>query len=185
MNIFCIEPLWGQGAEQLIGAAVFILLFIAQMIKAYFDARTVRGEEKRLKESDQELAELIEMEGQPKPHRERKPPSRKQVVSNETVSEKRERKVRKAFRRELAPQDESARFVAVPGTLDKSQLVAPTIEPTVKPTLKSMTGIYDESPTSYEIPPQPLTLDIQNLIARPEGVRQAIILAEILKRPEI
>jgi hypothetical protein len=123
---------------------------------------------------------VLEIEPSPKkPKSQKRPP--KIVESSEKESERPHRRI---LSRELAPQGEGTRFEADPGTFDSTAIVSPSIEPTVKPTLESMTGIYEASPTSSEMQDQPLTLDIQRLIVRPEGIRQAIILAEILKQPE-
>jgi hypothetical protein len=185
MDFYWFEPLWSQGGG---GIILLLLLVVAQALKAYFDARSARAEEGKIskkstqQDSDAESDDYLSL--QPKPRKERKRSSKKQSVLKETViSADNNRKIRGTLSRELAPQGEGTRFEAAPGTLDESQIVAPSVEPTVKSMLESMTGIYEASPTSSEPQSQPLTLDIQKLIAKPEGVRQAIILAEILKRP--
>jgi hypothetical protein len=201
MSYYHIESLWSQaGGEPIIGAIICLLLVIAQILKAYFDARSARvGEEKN--KPVQKSAQILTIDDQPdlnnpfsqtfsqtpvqtsqtaptKLHRERKRTTRKQSLTTESA-----RKTRGTLSRELAPQGEGVRFETATGTLDPSQIVASTIEPTVKPMLESMTGIYEASPTSSELLPQSLTFDVHNLIASPEGIRQAVLLSEILKRP--
>jgi hypothetical protein len=206
MSYYPIELLWSQaGGEQIIGAIIFLLLVIAQIFKAYFDARSARiGEEKNKpvqksarqptvdEQSDSEnpfsqtLSQIpvqTAQTAQTKPLRERKRTTRKQYRVTETAVEP-DRKTRGTLSRELAPQGEGARFETSTGTLDPLQIVAPTIESTVKPMLESMTGIYEASPTSAELQPQSLTFDVHKLIASPEGIRQAVFLSEILKRPD-
>ncbi|MDR2706959.1 MAG: hypothetical protein LBC02_14365 [Planctomycetaceae bacterium] len=205
MSYYHIESLWSQaGGEQIIGAIIFLLLVVAQILKAYFDARSARiGEEKNkpAQKSARKLTveEQLDLDdpfsqtfsqtqvqasqtAQTKPHRERKRATRKQSLATETIAET-TRKTRGTLSRELAPQGEGTRFETATGTFDPSQIVAPTIEPTVKPTLESMTGIYEALPTSSELQPQLLTFDVHKLIASPEGIRQAVLLSEILKRP--
>lgn len=175
-----MEPLWSQqgNAGDLIWGIVVFLCIISYAVKAVLEANAqARGN--RLAEQ-QRLQREAEAAGA-KPSPEKKTVRRPPAVYEYDPEEERTRKV---LSRELAPQGEGARFEAAPGTMDETQLVSPSIESTVKPTLESMTGIYEAKPTESELGGQPLTLDIQKLIARPEGIRQAVILAEILKRPE-
>ncbi|MDR3196422.1 MAG: hypothetical protein LBU34_01015 [Planctomycetaceae bacterium] len=189
MNIYVIEPLWSQGGEQIIGAIIFLLIVIANILKAYFDARSTQtGEEKQSQKSIQilELEEPLNnvpLHQTAKQPRERKRTSRKQPLVTENVPEN-TRKTRGTLSRELAPQGEGSRFETTTGTLNSSQIITPSITPTVKPTLESMTGIYETPPSSFEFQQSlTLALDINNIIASPEGLRHAVILSEILKRP--
>lgn len=189
------EFLWGQqNIGEIAGIVVFLLVVFFQFLKAVFDQRAAMALEKQKREAaeSEPVDELVYTDyneqnrelATPKQSevvRQRKRPRSKASGAEET-SEGRSK--RRTLSRELAPQGESARFDAAPGTLDADRIVAPSVEPTVKPTLESMTGIYEATPTVTELGDQPLTLDIQKLIARPEGIRQAIILAEILRRPE-
>ena len=88
-----------------------------------------------------------------------------------------------ALTKKLSPQGVGHRFEADPGTLDPSQIVSPTIDPTVKPDLYSMTGIYEECVLFGDRSKPTIALDIAGCFAKPEGVIQAVILAEILNRP--
>ena len=182
-----ISLLWAQqGGGELIGLIIFVLIIVFNAVKSMFEARFAEAEKNRQKELAQTELELSEPEPVPAPpRRESQRPVRKRMSSYESSTETEQRKSRAPLSRELGVQGEGARFDADPGTLETAHLVAPSIEPTVKPTLESMTGIYEAAPTVTELGDQPLTLDIQKLIAKPEGLRQAIILAEILKRPEI
>ncbi|MDR2117331.1 MAG: hypothetical protein LBP87_13215 [Planctomycetaceae bacterium] len=191
MSIYIIEPLWSQGGgEQIIGAIIFLLLVIAQILKAYFDARSTKiGEEKKHQKSiqKQELDDPFNnvlLSQTAKPSRERKRIARKQNPVTKTVPEN-IRKTRGTLSRELAPQGEGSRFETTTGTLDASQIVTPSISPTVKSTLESMTGIYETPPANSELQSLALTLalDINKIITSPEGLRHAVILSEILKRP--
>ncbi|MDR0337848.1 MAG: hypothetical protein LBI18_12240 [Planctomycetaceae bacterium] len=189
MSDYFIEPLWSQGGgEQIIGVIIFLLLVVGQILKAYFDARSVQtGEEKTLRKpkphSDlEESLNQVSFSQATKPPRERKRISRKSSLVTETISEN-ARKTRGTLSRELAPQGEGSRFETTTGTLHSSQIIAPSIEPTVQPMLESMTGIYETASVASENQSQSLTLDVQKLLAGSEGLRQAVILAEILKRP--
>lgn len=186
MNHFFI--LWGQqgGGAEIIWAIVFIIFVIFQFFRASFEARKAQAiqqqedEERRKKSNDSKQQLQANRNHKKKDQYISSTFERKSLESENEV--RRDRK--KVLAKELAPQGEGRRFEADPGTLDMTSLIAPSIEPTVKPTLDSMTGIYEAAPTSSELQDQPLTSDIQKLIAKPEGIRQAIILAEILKRPE-
>lgn len=180
MPVLTNISVWAQqgGAGELIWGLIIFCVVIFQAVRAFLEARAAQTTQQAEKEKPP-----LAME----PKKERKRPRQTLSIPPEEASdrkEKNDRPHRKALSRELAPQGEGARFDAAPGTFDEAKLVASSIEPTVKPTLESMTGIYEASPTSSELPDQPLTLDIQKLIARPDGIRQAILLAEILKRPE-
>ena len=93
---------------------------------------------------------------------------------------------KKALVKTLATQGEGHRFVADPGTLDTTNIVAPTIDPTVKADLGSMTGIYeDQSAAARATRRTAPTVEVPllDILQRPEGICQAIILAEIMNRP--
>lgn len=184
MLFFFQEILWAQqNVGEIAGIVIFLLVVFFQFLKAVLDQRAAMALEKQKREA---------MEAEPdstdavEPEREIAEPVRKRKLPRRPVEEATEgQPKRRSLSRELAPQGEGARFETAPGTLDANRIVAPTVEPTVKPTLESMTGIYEAAPTATELGDQPLTLDIQRLIVRPEGIRQAVILAEILKRPEM
>ncbi|MDR1142030.1 MAG: hypothetical protein LBL62_10080, partial [Planctomycetaceae bacterium] len=183
---YFIEPLWSQGGvEQFIGAIIFLLLIIAQILKAYFNTRSIQAEEENRLQKQIQISDLEEDLEEPlnpfpvlqtaKPSRERKRTHRKQSFATESTPET-ARKTRGTLSRELAPQGEGSRFETTTGTLNQSQIIAPSIESTVKPMLESITGIYETPPVSSEDQSQPLTLDIQKLIASPGGLRQAVLL---------
>ena len=90
---------------------------------------------------------------------------------------------RQALSKKLSPQGEGHRFEADPGSLDAARIVAPTIDPTVKPELESITGIYEEGASFSDRSTPAITLNLADYLAKPEGVIQAVILAEIMNRP--
>ena len=87
----------------------------------------------------------------------------------------------------LSTQGEGHRFEADPGTLNTSNIVAPTIDPTVKPDLGSMTGIYEQQSAAARAATRRIapTVEVNLLdgLMKPEGLCQAIIFAEIMNRP--
>jgi hypothetical protein len=95
-----------------------------------------------------------------------------------------DKSTRGSLSRSLPQQGQGTRFEAVPGTLDASQIVAPAINPNVNPTLESMTGIYDNNSPSIESNITEQTINIHNILTSPDGIRNSIILAEILTHPK-
>jgi hypothetical protein len=91
---------------------------------------------------------------------------------------------RLALSKALSPQGEGHRFDADPGTLDTAHIVAPTIDPMVNPQLESITGIYEEGAMFADRSQSAITLNIADLFAKPEGIVQAVLFSEILKRPD-
>lgn len=182
---FHFDTLWSQAGGEFVGVVIFVILVILQMIKAVLDARNANTLKKNGEQSIPTTNEAGERVIVPvRSKKERKKQNSDAFTSQEEKLNKKEKRQRhQALSRELAPQGEGQRFEAAPGTFDASNIVTPSVEPTVNPVLESITGIYEADPNSTEQPDQPLTLDIQKLITRPEGIRQAIILAEILKRP--
>jgi hypothetical protein len=85
--------------------------------------------------------------------------------------------------KKLSPQGEGQRFETAPGTLDTAQIVAPTIDPSMKPELESITGIYEEGAVFAERAKPAIALNIADFLAKPEGIVQAVIFAEIFNRP--
>ncbi len=185
-------PLWAQrgGGGELLGLIIFILIVVFNVVKSMFEARS---DEARKKAAGQMRAESDELEFVSQPSvtaskRRERPKSKPQTTlrtspPSSTLSRAEPQPVRSSLSRELGIQGEGARFYADPGTLDTSRLVAPSVEPTVMPTLESMTGVYD-IPAAVETGNQSSMLDLRRLLARPDGIRQAVILGEILKRPE-
>jgi len=93
---------------------------------------------------------------------------------------------RKALVKKLSPQGEGHRFAVDPGTLDTTNIVAPTIDPTVKPELDSITGIYEQQDAAVRAASRSMPtieLSLLDSLKRPEGICQAVILAEIFNRP--
>ena len=91
---------------------------------------------------------------------------------------------RQTLSKKLSPQGEGQRFDVDPGTLDTEHIVAPTFDSAVKPELESITGIYEEGSVYAEKSSQSaITLNIADWLAKPEGIIQAVIFAEILKSP--
>jgi len=92
----------------------------------------------------------------------------------------------KALVKKLSPQGEGHRFDVDPGTLDTASIVAPTIDPTVRPDLGSITGIYEQQDAAGRAAKRStptIELSLLDSLKRPEGIWQAVILAEILNRP--
>ncbi|MDR1052890.1 MAG: hypothetical protein LBL39_01835, partial [Planctomycetaceae bacterium] len=88
---------------------------------------------------------------------------------------------RKSLTRELPQQGQGSRFEAAPGTLASIQLT-PQVEATVKPELDSLTGIYDPKEQDENSTNQ-LSINLIELLTTPEGIRNSVILSEILNRP--
>ena len=187
MNTLLIEALWGQpaaGGEFLVFVIV-VLFILAQVVKFFLKYQKILSDPKAHGELRQEPEKMdfSEESRPPRPVRQRK----RAAQDDSPVERETERSRPKALSRELAPQGAGTRFEAAPGTLDTTSLVASSIEPTVKPNLESMTGIFAgiyEGPPGTEYGDSAMAFDLQQLIAKPEGIRQAIILAEILKRLE-
>ena len=190
-----ILPLWAQqpkGFAELFQFLVVLLIFVVPAVIKYFAERTANKDRKRLEEQavenhlrdvflreslGEETSEVTRVRPRPKKERKRKqaelvlgpvdePPTHGTPLS-----------------RGLAPQGEGARFDAQPGTLDASQILSPSIEPTVQPMLESLTGIYDSPPGGEQPAQTPLAVDIYRMLTTPGGIRQAVVLGEILRRP--
>ena|GEM_PF-1873733 len=88
-----------------------------------------------------------------------------------------------ALSKKLSPQGEGHRFYADPGTLNVSQIVTPSIDPTVKPDLYSITGIYEEGALFADRSQPAISINLADTLAQPNGIIQAVILAEIFNKP--
>ncbi|MDR1480638.1 MAG: hypothetical protein LBJ00_17055 [Planctomycetaceae bacterium] len=129
--------------------------------------------------ADQEIV----FTSKPSDQKKKRNPKRSQPkISNDynTNSTNNQKEPRRALVRELPKQGHGARFEAAPGTLSSVQLT-PQVEATVKPELDSLTGIYDQ--TADDNNTSQNTINLINLLSTPEGIREAIILSEILNRP--
>ena len=167
--------------DQIIGGLIFILLIIAHIIKSIRDAAPQQPDGKKGKDSD------VVIVTQPKPSRQpAKPPkpSKPRLAERSIFEDARaEPNRQKTLVKKLSPQGEGQRFAVEPGTLDAGNIVAPTFDPSVKPELDSITGIYEQGVTFGESARPAITLNIAGWLAKPEGICQAVLFAEILNRP--
>ena len=167
----------GQGIGALV---IVILMIITQLIKALKE----RAEATKQQQAEADLEEMIVVQ-RPKPVKQPKEP-KKRLVEQRSWRDSRDAPTpskRQTLSKKLSPQGEGERFEADPGTLDAARIVAPTIDPTVKPELESITGIYEEGAVFAERAKPAIALNIGEVLAKPEGIIQAVILAEILNRP--
>ena len=187
-------PLWAQrnGFAELMQLLIVLLVIVVPTIIKFFGELTANKDRRRLEEqaiekhlhdifnratTDGEVTEATNVRPRPKKERKRK---RAELVL-ESIDDQPTRGM--SLSRELAPQGEGSRFEVQPGTLDGSLVLTPSIEPTVQPTLDSMTGIYDTPPGSEHPNQVLLAADIYRMLTTPTGIRQAIVLGEILRRP--
>ena len=186
--------LWAQANDfvGLIQALLVLLLIVVPAVIKYFSAKAAQKDQQRLAEKTLEqrlheafsaVAEDIPEEPVARP-RPKPPKKRKQTTGTLVSADDRSPTRGTRLSRELTPQGEGSRFDVQPGTLDGSLTLTPSVEPTVQPMLESMTGIYDTPFGSEQSIQTPLAVDIFQLLTTPSGIRQAVVLGEILKRPE-
>jgi len=168
--------------EQLIGLLIFVVLFFLKAIFETF-AAVQKGKNQALQEQEAEEDLLDEHGKTTKRNAKHKGKRRKQPKKEEYVLELEDEPVRRrgTLSKELNPLGEGNRIQSAPGTLNAPQLAASTLQSNIKPELESLTGIYDIAADSSEQKIQPL--DLSKMLTHPDGIRQGIIWAEILKRP--
>ncbi len=186
--------LWAQqqqnGIAEFIPIIIMLLLFVLPNVLKYFAEQAAKKKQREIEERQQQkrLQDVFslssaaeEVSPPPKPKKERR---RKKTELVPSVDAERSTHGTR-LSRELTPQGEGVRFDARPGTLDATQVLAPSVEPTVQPMLESMTGIYDApSASEQSADAAPLARDIFQTLSTPNGLRQTVILSEIFKRPE-
>ena len=158
---------------------IVILIIVANIIKAMKEGAVAKRQE-----PDIEADELVII-SRPKPVKQQqgnKQRSRIRQSLGEPLDSSAPQK-RQALSKKLSPQGEGQRFETAPGTLDTAQIVAPTIDPSMKPELESITGIYEEGAVFAERAKPAIALNIADFLAKPEGIVQAVIFAEIFNRP--
>jgi hypothetical protein len=174
--------------EQIIGAIIFIIIIIAQIIKSIKESSAPSQPPKTNQRRGDEAVFVSRPKPSPsnpnKQHGQR-PTERPSWRDERSVFDvpKAEPLRQKALVKKLSPQGEGQRFAVDPGTLNTTHIVAPTIDPTVKPELESITGIYEQGVTFGESAPPAISLNLSDWLARPEGICQAVLFAEILNRP--
>ncbi len=189
MNTIVFATLWGQpaggGGGDVIKLLIALLVLVGPILFRFLAEQGAKKDQKPLddKEMQKQLHDAFastpteeEPAGSNRAKRERKRKRTGGVEPESTTASN------VALSRQLAPQGEGSRFEAHPGTLGGLTLT-PTVEPTVQPMLESLTGIYDE-PTTSASQQSPLATELFQLLSTPTGIRQAVILGEILKRPE-
>jgi len=160
-----------------------IIMIITHIIKSIREAADAAQQQKPAPETD----EVVVIRPQ-KPIKQRLPIEGQPSKGLRSVFDapKAESPRQKALVKKLAPQGEGQRFAVDPGTLDAANIVAPTIDPTVKPELGSLTGIYEQqeavAKATRRITPT-MEVNLFDSLTRPEGICQAVILAEIMNRP--
>jgi len=186
--------LWAQqnGFAELVKLLIVLLIIVVPAVIKFFGELAAKTDRRRREElaiekhlrdvfsqtpTDKEVPEAVL--GRPRPKKERKRKRAELVL--EPIDEHTIRGM--SLSRELAPQGEGSRFESRPGTLDGSLVLTPSIESTVQPTLDSMTGIYDAPSGSAHSAQTSLAVDIYRMLTTPSGIRQAVILGEILRRP--
>jgi len=181
--------------EQIIGAIIFIIIIIAQIIRSIRESSSAQQQPK-VNKGEADLVSTAPSKPNKQPAKQSKPvkqrPPERQVWRSESAWRD-ERSVfddpnteaprQKALIKKLSPQGEGQRFAVDPGTLDTTNIVAPTIDPTVKPELDSITGIYEQGVTFGETAKPAITLNLADWFTKSEGICQAVIFAEIMNRP--
>ena len=167
--------------DQIIGGIIFILLIIAHIIKSIRDAAPQQPDATKEKNSGVVIITQPKQSKQPpKPSK----PSKQRLAERSVFDDTRtEPNRQKALVKKLSPQGEGQRFEVDPGTLDSGNIVAPTFDLAMKPELESITGIYEQGVTFSESTQPAITLNIADWLAKPEGICQAVLFAEILNRP--
>ena len=181
-------PLWAQQNDifELIKALAILLLIVVPAIIKFFAAQAAQNAPRRQAERtlEQHLRETFSA-GEQEEVRQRPKQVKKRKRAEAAFESANDRPAHGTpLVRELAPQGEGSRFDVRPGTLDGTLILTPSVEPTVQPTLESMTGIYDAPPGGEQAAQTPLAVDIFQMLTTPGGIRQAVVLGEILKRPE-
>jgi hypothetical protein len=172
--------------EAVITLVIAIIAIVAHIIKNMQESAQAKQVDVE-KEDNEELVILT----RPKPNKQGKPmktgkqrPSGLHSLGDSLGGLGSEPTKRQALSKKLSPQGEGQRFEADPGTLDAMRIVAPTFDPIVKPELESITGIYEEGAMFSETTKPAITLNIADYLAKPEGIIHAVILAEVLNRPD-
>lgn len=185
MSLFSFEILWcqrdGGGIGDFFGGLVILLLIALRVIHAVWGNRTnavvAEGQTPLTAEEEQELIEQLEEEWEAL--------HRANAVQESVEVEADYRPAQSVFDRQSAPQEEGSRFDVKPGILGSSHLVVPPMEPSVKPTLESLTGVYEDAFTQTERTQEGAGADILSQLRHTTNIRQAFILAEIFRRPEL
>jgi len=160
-----------------------IIMIISHLVKNIRDAAEVAKQQQRQTDAEEDIVIITQQKPNKPPKAiKQRPPVRQPLVDTLRSSEPSSQK-RQALSKKLGTQGEGQRFEVAPGTLDASQIIAPTIDPTVRPDLGSITGIYEEGAQVGRKSRETITLNIADCLAKPEGIVQAVVLAEILNRP--
>ena len=166
--------------EHTIGTLIIVILIIvANIIKAMKESAAAKRQESESYEDELVIISRPKPAKLPQGNKQR---SRDRQSLGEPLDNSASQK-RQALSKKLSPQGEGKRFETTPGTLDAAHIVASTIDPSMKPELESITGIYEEGAVFAERSKPAITLNIADFLTKPEGIVQAVILAEILNRP--
>ena len=171
--------------EGLIGLIIAIIVIVTQIIKSINESANAAKQQPT--DTEDELIIIA----QPRPTKQVKKVNKQRSITRQPLGDglsilddDPKPGKRQALSKKLSPQGEGERFGVDPGTLDTAHIVSPTFDSSVKPELESITGIYEEGAVYAEKSGQTaVTLNIADCFAKPEGIVQAVILAEILNRP--
>jgi FtsZ-interacting cell division protein ZipA len=187
--------LFAVDMSSIVGIIIFIIILVARVMAGNRQEAETQLQEKNKKRrepqndmsfsnsglsDEQEVVFVTKPSEQKKRRNLRKPqPYLQNEIVDNTESSRKDK--RKSLTRELPQQGQGSRFEAAPGTLTSIQLT-PQVEAKVKPELDSLTGIYDPKEQDDNAAKQ-LQINLIELLTTPEGIRNSIILSEILNRP--
>ena len=160
-----------------------IIMIISHIIKSIKEAAEVAKQQQQQTDAEEDIVIITQQKPNKPPKAVKQRPPVRQPLGEPLRSSAPSSQKRQALSKKLGTQGEGQRFEVAPGTLDASQIVAPSIDPTVRPDLGSITGIYEEGAQVGRRTGETITLNVADFLAKPEGIVHAIILAEILNRP--
>ncbi|MDR2761737.1 MAG: hypothetical protein LBB88_03950 [Planctomycetaceae bacterium] len=205
ISIASFDVLFGADFSTIIGIIFVVIYVIAHIIGSLGAAHetSVKKAKNNIKQQEQELNDYMsERKNNAIPVRQN---NEQEIIYTSRPSEKKKRNLRKpqpqisseiinalpndqkntrkSLARELPTQGQGTRFEASPRTLNTT--LASTVETNVNPDLESLTGIYEQPAQNAANSgnPKTLTININDLLSTPEGIRNSIILSEIINRP--
>ena len=179
-------PIWAAADPilQIVGTILFIVFAIlGQIFSARKESQKNQPEDQNRqleREDDLTITNLPEVRSKVSKERLRRKVERETLTQSYRPAPVPQREERLA--NALQPQGVGARFDASPGTFDGAQIVASSVVPTINPILDSMTGAFDDhAQTNVRLKDN---LGLRQLLTTPQGIRQAVVLSEIMKRPD-
>lgn len=191
-----ISPLWGAGAGDVVNVIIVLLFVVAPFIKSIYDSVVEarrEAEQKKAKQLGQDVVEYLVKQQEEQEEVALAEPVRQQSVLQSSLQDSQERfeslpsQKKEKRKPKIRPKNKSLTPELVDQSLSRD-IAASIVHgdsklSTASDQYTAQTAPASSPPRTRQAQGSPLAASIVKMLQDPNGVRQAIVISEILKRP--